>query len=735
LLSSIAMYNSHEIFENYERNWTSSILWTFGIPKNAPNAKELATKIKEIYFPQNLNLTKDQKLEQLTKMFSDAYFMLHISHCISVQRQFSPVYPYFFSRRGGPSLTRVLNLLTRKGSMPLKIGKHYASFLYNKITGNKPRDYGVCHGDELAMLFNIPMTFYVPRNPHSADYKFSKDMVQLWVDFTRDPTSMRFRGAAFSKQDPEKPLQYFELCENPKVIDGPFKKRVDALESLHIRELYLPLTTKSMMELKWRGIPFGKAPIGPLRFASPVPFGKWEGVRDGSKFGGRCPEISGFGMNLGDEDCLNLNVSVPKVNSNSLLPVMVFIHGGAFQNGTGSMYRPDYFMDEDVVYVNPNYRLGIFGFLNTGDTVIRGNMGLKDQVLALRWVKDNIQAFGGDPNNVTIFGESAGAASIHHLTLSPSTKGLFSKAIIQSGDATPHWACKSTKNAVKYTKQYAKRFNCDTEDSSKLVECLRSKTVPELLEEYKDELGPGLLSSLAMYNSYEIAENYEKNWDNCIRWTFGIPEDTPNAKELTTKMKEIYFSQNSNLTKDQKLEQFTKLFSDAYFLLHMSHLISVQRQFSPIYPYYFSRRGGPSLSVFMDLITSKGSMPVKIAKHVAVSIYNKITGNKPRDYGVCHADELAMIFNVEKMFYVPRNPQSADYNFSKDMVKLWVDFARDPTSMTFRGVGFSKLEPGKPVQYLELCEDPKMVDEPFKDRVDALKSLGLIDLRLAVATK
>ncbi|CAG7728483.1 unnamed protein product, partial [Allacma fusca] len=162
---------------------------------------------------------------------------------------------------------------------------------------------------------------------------------------------------------------------------------------------------------EWRGIPFGKAPIGPLRFASPVPFGKWHGVRDGSKFGGRCPEISEFGTDLGDEDCLNLNVSVPKVNFKQLLPVMVFIHGGAFQEGTGSIYKPDYLMDEDVVYVNPNYRLGVLGFLNTGDTVIRGNMGLKDQALALRWIKDNIQAFGGDPNNITIFGQSAGGAS------------------------------------------------------------------------------------------------------------------------------------------------------------------------------------------------------------------------------------------------------------------------------------------------------------------------------------
>ncbi|CAG7821572.1 unnamed protein product [Allacma fusca] len=113
-----------------------------------------------------------------------------------------------------------------------------------------------------------------------------------------------------------------------------------------------------------------------VTFASPVPFGKWEGTRDGSRFGGKFPQIGDLGLDLGDEDCLNLNVSIAKVNNSQLLPVMVFIHGGAFQNGTGNMFQPHYFMDEDVVYVNPNYRLGVSGFLNTGDTAIRGNIGL-----------------------------------------------------------------------------------------------------------------------------------------------------------------------------------------------------------------------------------------------------------------------------------------------------------------------------------------------------------------------
>ncbi|CAG7831425.1 unnamed protein product, partial [Allacma fusca] len=116
---------------------------------------------------------------------------------------------------------------------------------------------------------------------------------------------------------------------------------------------------------EWRGIPYAKPPVGPLRFASPQPIGPWEKVRDGSKFGPRCPEIGVFGNTVGDEDCLYLNVAAPKVETTELLPVMVFIHGGGFQSGCGSIYHPHFFMDENVILVTLNYRLGAIGFLNT----------------------------------------------------------------------------------------------------------------------------------------------------------------------------------------------------------------------------------------------------------------------------------------------------------------------------------------------------------------------------------
>jgi carboxylesterase type B len=240
----------------------------------------------------------------------------------------------------------------------------------------------------------------------------------------------------------------------------------------------------------------------------------------------------------------------------------------------------------------------------------------------------------------------------------------------------------------------------------------------------------GLLTSLLFYNSEQKMEAFAREWDKCVLRTFGIPIDTPNAEAFANGIKEIYFPQDTTFTKETKLLQYTKLFSDSNFNLHVSHCISVQKQFSPVYPYYFSRTGGPSLTVLLDMLMKRSSLPVKLLKFIATTLYNKVTGNRPTDYGVCHGDDLAMLFVIEKVFHVKKDPNSEDYKFSKDMVKLWVDFARDETSLTFRGAKFPVQDANDDVQYFDLCETPKLIPEPFADRTDALKSLGIIELPL-----
>ena len=200
----------------------------------------------------------------------------------------------------------------------------------------------------------------------------------------------------------------------------------------------------------FRGIPYAEAPVGVLRFAPPAPKEPWTGELDATRFGAvsmQPPSPMALPDEVSSEDCLTLNVwspsdAVASVNSGAALPVMVWFHGGGFTGGAGSFpwYDGSRLSSRGVVVVTVNYRLGPLGFLHLepfGGEEFGGaaNNGLADQSLALRWVRDHISAFGGDPSQVTIFGESAGAISVScHLAM-PSSAGLFRRAIAQSGSA------------------------------------------------------------------------------------------------------------------------------------------------------------------------------------------------------------------------------------------------------------------------------------------------------------
>lgn len=196
----------------------------------------------------------------------------------------------------------------------------------------------------------------------------------------------------------------------------------------------------------WKGIPFAAPPVGSLRWRPPQPAALWSGVRQAHAVGPACPQPArGDGAGVGtppaqSEDCLTLNVFAPP--GARALPVMVWIHGGAFRLGYGGapLYDGTAFARQGVILVTLNYRLGLLGFFahpaltaaaKPGEPL--GNYGLMDQTAALRWVHENIAAFGGDPRNVTVFGESAGGASVLYLLANPATEGLFAKAIVQSG--------------------------------------------------------------------------------------------------------------------------------------------------------------------------------------------------------------------------------------------------------------------------------------------------------------
>ncbi|KAM9046710.1 cocaine esterase isoform 4-T4 [Megaptera novaeangliae] len=258
------------------------------------------------------------------------------------------------------------------------------------------------------------------------------------------------------------------------------------------------------------GIPFAKPPLGLLRFAPPEPPESWSGIKDGTSHPAKClqdfasmKEMTLKLLNVTlpstsmSEDCLYLNIYTPAhSHEGSKLPVMVWIHGGAFVMGMASMYDGSALAAfEDVVVVVIQYRLGLLGFFSTGDKHATGNWGYLDQVAALRWVQQNIVYFGGDPDHVTIFGESAGGISVSLHVVSPMSEGLFHCAIMESGVALLPSFTANSSDVVSTV--VANLSACGQVDSEALVDCLRHKSEEEILAINKPvSIIPGLVDGI-----------------------------------------------------------------------------------------------------------------------------------------------------------------------------------------------------------------------------------------------
>ncbi|XP_064181676.1 neuroligin-2a isoform X1 [Anguilla rostrata] len=274
---------------------------------------------------------------------------------------------------------------------------------------------------------------------------------------------------------------------------------------------------------QYLGVPYATPPVGDRRFQPPEAPGSWQEVRNATQFPPVCPQnvhgvlpeimlpvwftdnldvVAGYIQNQ-SEDCLYLNVYVPtedgpltKKHDESSMnrprdedirdrrrkPVMLFIHGGSYMEGTGNMFDASVLAAYgNVIVVTMNYRLGVLGFLSTGDQSAKGNYGLLDQIQALRWLNENIGHFGGDPERITIFGSGAGASCVNLLILSHHSEGLFQRAIAQSGSAISSWSV--NYQPLKYTQILARKVGCSLGETAELVECLRRKNFRELVDQ------------------------------------------------------------------------------------------------------------------------------------------------------------------------------------------------------------------------------------------------------------
>lgn len=266
------------------------------------------------------------------------------------------------------------------------------------------------------------------------------------------------------------------------------------------------------------GIPYAAPPVGRLRWRPPAPHPGWSAPRDATAFGAICPQFTTAEGGIvvgaaprevpaGDEDCLTLNVWVGRGERTRPLPVMVFIHGGGHTQGSGSRYDGSGLAERGgAVVVTINYRLGVFGFfahpaLSGEDPAhpASGNYGLLDQLAALRWVQTSIRAFGGDPGNITIFGESAGAVSVCNLVASPLGRGLFHRAIMQSGACGNRRALRS-EAGEGFGVRFAAAAGCG--GAPDVLACLRAKPRDAMLATLKPAV-QGLLGTLSGRQPYQ----------------------------------------------------------------------------------------------------------------------------------------------------------------------------------------------------------------------------------------
>jgi para-nitrobenzyl esterase len=256
----------------------------------------------------------------------------------------------------------------------------------------------------------------------------------------------------------------------------------------------------------FRGIPFAAAPVGPLRWRAPQPAANWTGVRDGSKWGDTCIQASAktrsLGVNLAtdlpdspktSEDCLNLNVFTPATKAGQKLPVMFWVYGGAYNEGGGNMPISDgnALAKKGVIVVTFNYRVGAFGFLSHPELTkesghnASGNQAVGDSIAALKWVKANIAAFGGDPDNVTIFGQSAGSCIDAFLVGSPEAKGLFKRAISESGE----WMGLGIAKMAPRERQEAATVAAAEKAGAKSLADMRAMSTEDVMKAFRNQGG------------------------------------------------------------------------------------------------------------------------------------------------------------------------------------------------------------------------------------------------------
>ena len=482
----------------------------------------------------------------------------------------------------------------------------------------------------------------------------------------------------------------------------------------------------------------------------------------------------------GTEDCLNLAVFTPVTKPSKLLPVMVFIHGGGFVSGTGdsTFAGPSFLMDQDVVLVSVNYRLGILGFLSLETEEAPGNLGLWDQRMALLWVKKNIKNFGGDPSRVTLFGNSAGSMSINYHLVSPHSRGLFSKAILQSGTVLSPYL-NMGRNPGHYAERLASSLGCEDQDKDSVLRCLQSvpvkqlqnklfmfeedeniqsdlgltypgpwlpitdsfsrspflpSTARDLLEEDKWNKVPvmlgftsedGLLSTSRLVRDPAYFQRFKENWE-----TYGplniLGRDVVNITQSDVDFVTGLLADYTNTPVGElRPEDLTDLFTDALFGLSTDRLadLLVRRGHQDVYKYVFSYKGDPLLvylSVHHIVLPGTSSlsdlitMPPLQALLYVVVRFLRLPSLVP-SWRMGTAHGDEIIYLFQLTPVAEMIPSQTDQKVSRQMVELWTEFARSEEP----GQGWARAGTGGEAEYFVIDEELGMRTlSEYRERFD-----------------
>ncbi|XP_072014789.1 cholinesterase-like [Amphiura filiformis] len=603
---------------------------------------------------------------------------------------------------------------------------YYYRFEERPSNSPYPEWTGVNHGDDVAYTFGIPLD---PSFGYSSrEGELSRKLMNFWANFARtgNPNSDT-SDAADPLYWPQYDVDTQEfLVVNESLADGTGTtgSGINMVQFLYFALLIVaayaqtnPVETIKTGRIKGKrisvngstevdaflGIPFAEPISGERRFKYPVPKASWNGVFNAREYGHGCWQLPdtafpGFeGTEIWNptvplsDDCLNLNVWVPYPRPQNAA-VLVWIYGGGYYSGVSSLslYDGKYLAAiEGIIVVSMNYRVGAFGFLATGDSSAPGNQGLYDQALALQWVQDNIATFGGDPNLVTIFGESAGGASVSCHLLSPVSHSLFQRAGIQSAGITAPWAYITKEVALERAKLLAHSVGClkdtngDVQDIPDMIKCLQDVDANDLLLAASPDTGRFLEFSFVPVN------------DGIF-----LPKDLVDAQDQGSfKQCELIIGSTSNegnyfliygipgFNKDEEslldVEGYVKALSITFSKFSQSFgLDAIAFQYRP----WKTPNNQSLLRDAVDLAFGDYAFTcpsVEVAKayaregnQVYYYRFEERASNSPFPewMGVLHGDEIAYIFGI------PLDPSfgysSREGELSRKLMSFWANFAR-----------------------------------------------------------